>query len=211
MELREAEAIGLLDDHDRRVRDVDADLDHRRRDEDVELARLELRHHASPLGRRQASVEAADAIAAELGGAKPLGLLLGGTRDTRLGRLDQRAHDVGLPPVVEVPAEPRVRLRAAIVGHPGGDHRLAVGRWQRELAHLEVAVDGECEGSRYRRRGEVENVRAPALDERGALRDAEAMLLVDDGHREIAEVDLLLDERVRPDDDLRVTRRDQLP
>ena len=38
VELREAEAVGLLDDHDRRVRDVDADLDHRRRDEHVELA-----------------------------------------------------------------------------------------------------------------------------------------------------------------------------
>src|SRR5437660_7906978 len=38
MELCEPEAIRLLHDHDRRVRHVDADLDHRRRDEDVELA-----------------------------------------------------------------------------------------------------------------------------------------------------------------------------
>ena len=38
VQLREAEAVGLLDDHDRRVRDVDADLDHGRGDEDVELA-----------------------------------------------------------------------------------------------------------------------------------------------------------------------------
>ena len=67
VELREAEAVGLLHDHDRRVRDVDADLDHGRRDEDVQLARLEARHHAPPLGRSQASVQAADAVAAELG------------------------------------------------------------------------------------------------------------------------------------------------
>src|SRR5439155_18347973 len=33
VELREPEAIGFLDDHDRRVWDVDADLDHGRRDE----------------------------------------------------------------------------------------------------------------------------------------------------------------------------------
>ena len=38
VKLREAEAVGLLDDHHGRVRDVHADLDHRRRDEDVELA-----------------------------------------------------------------------------------------------------------------------------------------------------------------------------
>src|SRR5206468_8511107 len=35
---REAEPVRLLHDHDRGVRDVDADLDHGRRDEDVELA-----------------------------------------------------------------------------------------------------------------------------------------------------------------------------
>ena len=38
VQLGEPEAVGLLDDHDRRVRDVDADLDHGRRDEHVELA-----------------------------------------------------------------------------------------------------------------------------------------------------------------------------
>ena len=36
VELGEAEAVGLLHDHDRRVRDVDADLDHRRGDEHIE-------------------------------------------------------------------------------------------------------------------------------------------------------------------------------
>ena len=135
---------------------------------------------------RQAPVQAADAIAAELGASKPLRLLLRGARDARLGRLDQRAHDVGLAPVVEVAAEARVRLRAAILGDPGRDDRLAVGRWQRELAHLEVAVDGERERARDRGRGEVQDVRAPPLDERGALRHPEPVLLVDDGDCEIA-------------------------
>ena len=160
---------------------------------------------------RQPPVEAADAVAAELGRAEPLGLLLGGARDARLGRLDQRADDVGLAPVVEVPAEARVRLGAAVVGDPGRDDRLAVRRRERELAHLEVAVDRERERSRDRGRRQVEDVRAAPLDERGALRDAEAVLLVDDGDGEVAEVDLLLDEGVRPDDDLRVARRDELP
>ena len=66
MELRQPEAVGLLDDHDRRVRDVDADLDHRRRDEDVELARLELGHQLAPLGRPQPPVEEADAVSLQL-------------------------------------------------------------------------------------------------------------------------------------------------
>ena len=39
VELGEAEAVGFLHDHDRRVGHVDADLDHRGRDEHVQLAR----------------------------------------------------------------------------------------------------------------------------------------------------------------------------
>ena len=211
MELGEPEAVGLLDDHDRRVRDVDTDLDHCRRDEDVQLSRLEARHHAPPLRRTQPAVQAADPIATKLGGSQSLGLLLGSTGNPRLGRLDQRADDVRLPAVVEMPAEPRVRLGAPILGHPGRDDRLAVGRRQRELAHLEVAVHGERERARDRRRGEMQDVRAPALDERRPLRDAEAVLLVDDRDGEVAEVDLLLDERVGADDDLRVAGGDELP
>ena len=38
VQLREAEPLGVLDDHDRRVRHVDADFDDRRRDEHVDVA-----------------------------------------------------------------------------------------------------------------------------------------------------------------------------
>ena len=48
VELREAEAVGVLDDHHRRVRHVDADLDHGRGDEHVELAGAERGHHRLP-------------------------------------------------------------------------------------------------------------------------------------------------------------------
>ena len=186
MELREAEAVGLLHDHDRRVRDVDPDLDHGRRDEDVQLARLERGHHAPALVRAQASVHAADSVTAKLGRAQPLGFLLGRTRHARLGRLDQRADDVGLTPVVEMPAQPRVRLRAPVLADPRGDDGLAVRGRERELGDVEIAVHGERERPRDGRRGQVENVRAAALDERRPLCDAEAMLLVDDGDREVA-------------------------
>ena len=122
----------------------------------------------APLGRPQPPVEAADAVAAELGrceAARPRPRRRGATRVSDC--LDQRADDVRLPPVVEVPAETRVRLRAALLGRPTRViDRLAVRRRQRELADLEVAVDGERERARDRRRGQVEDVRAPALDER---------------------------------------------
>ena len=40
VQLREAEALGLLDDHQAGVGHVHADLDHRGRDQDLDLARL---------------------------------------------------------------------------------------------------------------------------------------------------------------------------
>jgi hypothetical protein len=110
-----------------------------------------------------------------------------------------------------MPAEPRVRLGASIVGHPSGDHRLSVGGRHRQLAHLEVAVHGERERAGNRRGSEMQGVRAPSLDEGRSLRDAEAMLLVDDCDGEVREVDLLLDEGVSADDDLCVTGGDELP
>ena len=50
VQLREAEAVGVLDHHRGRVRDVDADLDHRRRDEDVHLGGGERAHRGRALG-----------------------------------------------------------------------------------------------------------------------------------------------------------------
>ena len=80
--------------------------------------RLEARHQLAPFRRPQAAVQQPDAVAAQLAALEPLGLLLGGARDARLRLLDQRADDVGLAAVVEVPAQPRVRLgRAVLVTH----------------------------------------------------------------------------------------------
>ena len=54
VELRQSEALGVLDDHDRGVGDVDADLDDGGGDEHVDLAGAKLAHHARP-SRRAAS------------------------------------------------------------------------------------------------------------------------------------------------------------
>ncbi|MNX65117.1 hypothetical protein D3C86_961610 [compost metagenome] len=45
VELREAEALGVFDDHHRGIGDVHADLDDRGRDEDVQLAVAEGRNY----------------------------------------------------------------------------------------------------------------------------------------------------------------------
>ena len=103
-------------------------------------------------------------------------------------------------------AQPPVRLGGALRADPGSDDRLAVGRRARDLRHVQVAVDGERERPRDRRRGHVQDVRRPALDERAPLLDAEAVLLVHDGHGQVVQVDPLLDQRVRADEDARARR-----
>ncbi len=87
----------------------------------------------------------------------------------------------------------------------GGTTRVATGwrpgRHLAELADVDVAVHGELQRAGDRRRGhgqEVGRQRALAAQPL-TLRDAEAMLLVDDHEAEVAERDVVLDERVRPD------------
>ena len=154
-------------------------------------------------------MQAADAEAPELGRPQPLGLLLGRPRLDRLGLGDERADDVGLPPVLEVPAEAGVGRAAALVAHPARDHGLAVRGGLRDLGHVEVAEDGLRERARDRRRRHVQHVRRRP-PERAPLLDPETVLLVDDGDGEGAELDLLLDERVRADGDVGLAAREPL-
>ena len=56
----------------------------------------------------------------------------------------------------------------------------------------------------------MQRVHAVALGERGALLDAEAVLLVDDDHAQAVELDARLEQRVRADDERGVARGDAL-
>ena len=79
-------------------------------------------------------------------------------------------------------------------------HRLATGRQVRNLRDVELAVVGEGERPRDRRRRHQQHVGPQSLGaQRRALRHAEAMLLVDHHQPEPVESDLLLHERVRAD------------
>jgi hypothetical protein len=133
VELGKPEAVGLLDDHHRRVGDVDADLDHRRRDEHVELARLEAGHEVAPVGsleppwrqptrksrssaRRSRSASSSAARASDVSDASISGQTTYACRPSRSSRV-----------------RPRVRLRRALLGDPARDHGLARRRRLRDL------------------------------------------------------------------------------
>jgi len=70
VKLGEAEAVGVVDDHDGGVGDVDADLDDGGGDEDVDVAAMETGHGDLFVVRGEAAVEDAEAEAGEGAGAE---------------------------------------------------------------------------------------------------------------------------------------------
>ena len=66
MQLREAEALGVLDHHDVGVGHVDADFDDRRRDEDLDRAFREGGHRLVFFLGRKRAMQKADALAENL-------------------------------------------------------------------------------------------------------------------------------------------------
>ena len=61
MELRQAETLGVLDDHNRGIGNVDADLDDGGSDENPQLAVAKLAHDVVALVRFHAAMDQADA------------------------------------------------------------------------------------------------------------------------------------------------------
>ena len=124
MQLREPESLGALDEHDRRVGDVDADLDDARGDEHVGVAADEAVHPLGLLACRHAPVEQLDAQIGEDGGAEAL--VLGGraARAELVRLLDERADDERLAALVHL-ASARTRTRSR--ARSGGTTRVSTG------------------------------------------------------------------------------------
>ena len=115
VQLREPEPVRPLDDHDRRVRDVDADLDHGRRDEDVELP-VSKRGMTLPLLAGHSRPGTSRREAPQLA-ARSHSLVLGRARDV-VRLFDQRADHVCLSALVDLrPRIARPPPRAPPVTH----------------------------------------------------------------------------------------------
>ena len=130
VQLRQAEALGVLDHHHGRLRHVDADLDHRGGDQEAGLARGEPLHGASfsaPFMRPCTRPTMSPKRSLQHGEA-----FLGGGEIAVLGFLDQRADPID-PPALGQRAADRVddlveavssgRVRVSIGWRPAGFSR----------------------------------------------------------------------------------------
>ena len=215
VELREPEALGVVDDHHRRRRHVDADLDHRGRDEHVELAGAQRAHPASRSTAVEPAVHEPDAQRRQLVGQPSSAVVVA---SAHVAVAPRRARPAGTPRTRARPRATRSReqlvrrlLAARAATGRASSARLAPRRQLVEHGDVEVAVRGERERARDRRRGHHEEVRralpVALVAQLRALRDAEAVLLVDDDEPEPREPDALGEQRVRADRRRRARRR----
>jgi len=209
VQLREAEALGVLDHHERGVRHVHPHLDDGGADQHAQMPGREQRHHRLLFRRRHARVQQPHGHARQ--GFAQLGVHGGGVgKVERLALLDQRADPVHLAPGRHLRGDARDDLVLAAVGDQLGDHRRAAGGQFVDHRDVQVGVVAHGQGARDGRGAHHQHVRLAGgrcatgrcrqlLPQRQALQYAEAVLLVDDGERQALELHLLLDHGVRAD------------
>jgi hypothetical protein len=206
MQLREPEAFGMLDHHDGGFRHINADLDYRGGDQKLRLARREARHGGIFFCALHAAMHQIDFFAEAF--AQFLEARLRGGEIDLFGFLDQRADPIGALARVQRAAGRVLDLLDARQRNGAGVDRLAAGRLLTQFGDVHVAEKSEHQRARDRRGGEHQHVdRLALLCQRQPLMHAEAMLLVDDGEREIVERNFLLEQRVGADQEIDVAKR----
>ena len=129
--------------------------------------------------------------------------LLGGGEIDAFGFLDQRAHPVDAAAVIERALDRLDHLAEPLQRQRAGVDLLPAGRLFAQLGNVHVAEIGQHQRARDRRRREHQKIDRLALArERQPLVHAEAVLLVDDGQREIVERHVFLKQRMGADDEI---------
>ena len=203
MKLRESEALGALDHDDRRVRHVDADLDHGRGDHDVRDAAFEQVHAVLLVGGLHLAVHDDGHVLRRRKCLYDAGIAVLQVLIVHFfGLLDQRVDDVDLPSPLDLVADESEYPEPVRIAVMNGFHRLAARRQLVDHRHVQIAVERHRQRSRNRGGGHHEHMgsRLRILAPQPCpLLDAETVLLVDHDEAEITETDSVLDQRMRSD------------
>ncbi len=194
----------MLDHHDRGVGYVDADLDDGRCHQQPRLAILEGQHGRILFRAAHAAVDEPDRRTNRLFENGEAFLGRHQVRDVRF--LDQRADPIGLLAVGDGRAQPLDDLAGAFARNRHRLDRLSSGRLLCQFRHVHVAEGGKHERARDRGGGHHQHMRRDPLGSQAqALVHPEPVLLVDDRQHQVAVVDRILEQRMRADDDLRLS------
>ena len=203
MQLRQAETVGILDHHERRIRHVDADLDHHRRHQHLHVARRKRRHRRFlflcghlPVQQRDGNVPQRAAFEHFIIRHRVDGVAF-------LAFFHQRAHNIRLLPCRDLFADigihPLAQRRADRKGLDGLPSRRALVQDR----HIHVAEQKHRQRARDGGGGHDEQMRMDALfRKRRPLLHAETVLLVGDDKPEIGKPHRVRQKRVRAHDDV---------
>ena len=193
VELAQAELVGALDDQRVRLRDVEARLDDRRRDEHVGVAGEERQHLVLELALRHLPVRDEEA---------QIGQSCCELRGGLLDRLDPVVQVEALAAACRFALQRERDQLVVVLADERADRAAAL---RRRLDHRDVAQAGErhVQRARDRCRAEREHVDLePQLAQQLLLGDAEALLLVDDHEPELLRDHVAREHPVRADQDV---------
>ena len=191
VELRQAQALRVLDDERVGRRVVDAALHDGRGDEHVDLLGRELNHHVLDLARAHLAVRHAHA---RLG----CGLVHAG--HGVVDGLDAVGHVVHLAAAAHLQANRRAHHVGVVLAHMH-DHGPAPGRRRGDQAHVAHAARGHLHGSRNGRGRKREHVDLLAqVLELLLVLHAKALLLVDNHQAQVLGVHVGRKQTVRTDE-----------
>ena len=227
MQGSQTKALAVLDDHDGGIGHVDAYLDHRGRDEHVDLATLEGIDDPILLPRRHATVKALDgkprqrqAQVVELGrrivqrhGDRHAALVVAGNTGHvlqligRIARLHEWANHVGLLTLFVRLANGAIGEVTARLGEHACRHASARDGPIADDARIQIAVDRKRQRTRDGRRRHNEQIGTRALGAQGVtLADAKPVLLIDDHERQMLECNVIRKDRVGAKEHVKLAR-----
>ena len=160
VQLRQPEALGVLDHHQGGVRHVHAHFDDRGGHQQLHAAGGERLHGLRFLRRRQAAVQQADAQALQFPAQRAEGIE-GGLQVAVLRLLDHRADPVGLLALGAGGADAVQHLGAPAGRDQARGDGAAARRQFVDRRHVQVGVVGHRQRARNRRRAHHQLVRQP--------------------------------------------------
>ena len=203
MQLRQSETIRVLDHHHGRVRHIHAHLDHRRRDEEMNLSRLKGSHGPLFIDRLHATVQHPNGEGRKLLSLQSLRALQGSLEVHLLRLLDQGINDIGLAPHGELIPDEGIDLPPLRLAEQQGADGEPPRRKAVDNRDVQIPIDRHGQRPWNRRRRQDQHIGSIAfLDQSLPLQDTEFLLLVDDRQPKPSEANPLLDKGVCANHDL---------
>ena len=198
MQLRQAEALGAVNDHYRGIRHIHAYLNHRGGNENLSLAACKKLHLIIFLGRFHLTVNVSYAVFGTKNLLYGAITLLNAAQVNLFILFYQRIDNVSLLSEAQPACHQTPYLLLFLLIIESSGDWLAARRKLVNDRHIEVAVERHCQCARYGSGGHHQHVRRCGVfaPHTSPLSHAETVLLVDDGHAKVFELDSIFNQSV---------------